>query len=100
MGGVVAVFLFRIDPAPPAEEWLWVVTGDLPSAYLVTDEAQTPAAALEGYCALMEDWATAVRSGAPLEDVFPVAAEATKENADSVVKRVNFVRNEVIPARA
>jgi hypothetical protein len=35
IGGVVAVFLFRILPARPhIDEWIWVVVGDLPSAYL------------------------------------------------------------------
>ena len=32
--GIVAVFLFEIDPArPDVDELLWVVTGDLPTAY-------------------------------------------------------------------
>ena len=40
VGGVVSVFLFRIDAAPMVDEWVWVIVGDLPSCYLVTDEAQ------------------------------------------------------------
>jgi hypothetical protein len=45
--GVIAVLLFRIASSHDAvDEWLWVVTGDLPPAYLVTDDAPTPAAAL------------------------------------------------------
>ena len=56
IGGVVAVFLFRIEGPPEVDQWLWVVVGDLPPAYLVTDDAPTPAVALEVYCSLMADW--------------------------------------------
>src|ERR1700744_3007061 len=42
-GGIPAVFFFRIVPAwPDIDEWLWVVTGDIPSAYLVIDRCKTP----------------------------------------------------------
>jgi hypothetical protein len=98
VGGIVSVFLFHIDRIPPADEWIWVVTGDMPSSYLVTDAAHTPVAALERYCDLMEDWATAVRGGRSLTGLFPVAAHATQENADSLSKRIEFLRKEIIPA--
>ena len=98
VGGVVAVFLFRIDPAPDVDEWLWVVVGDLPSAYLVTDEAPTPLAALEVYCELMDEWVEVVRRGGDLDEVYPVAAEASPENAADLARRIAFLRSEVIPA--
>jgi hypothetical protein len=97
-GWVVGVFLFHIDPAPGVDEWLWVVAGDLPTAYLVTDEAPDPASALEAYCNLMSDWAEAVRAGRDLADVFPVAAEATLEHAEMLANRVSFLRARVIPS--
>src|ERR1700704_1264925 len=35
VGGVFAVFLFNIHPArPEVSSWIWVVVGDIPSAYL------------------------------------------------------------------
>ena len=56
-GGVVAVFLFHFgEPVQGTDEWLWVVEGDLPSAYLVLDRASDPVSALEVYCELMEGW--------------------------------------------
>lgn len=49
-GGIVAVFLFRIEPARSGvDEWLWVIFGDIPPAYLVIDTAKTPSQALESY---------------------------------------------------
>jgi hypothetical protein len=45
-GGIVAVFLFRIErESADVDEWLWVVFGDVPPAYLVTDECKTPSEA-------------------------------------------------------
>jgi len=48
--GIVGVYLFRIGPTDPGvDEWIWVIVGDLPPAYITTDEAPNPAAALDGY---------------------------------------------------
>src|SRR5262245_16319884 len=47
MGDKLAVSLIHLVPRGDADEWVWVVTGDLPTAYLVTDDAPDPLAALE-----------------------------------------------------
>ncbi len=97
VGGVVTVFLFRIDPADDVDEWLWVVCGDLPTAYLVTDEAPDPIAALEGYCSLMEEWIQAVRSKGDFSGVFPVQVAPTEEHASMLEKRVILLRTKIFP---
>ena len=72
-GKIVAVFLFRIEPSrPDVDEWLWVVVGDLPSAYLVIDECQTPSQALERYINMMSEWVKLAKKGRSSEDVVPV----------------------------
>lgn len=96
VGGIVGVFLFQIEPARDEDEWLWVVCGDLPSAYLVTDSAFTPEAALESYCELMAGWIDAVRGNASIDEAFPVAADATRENADALESRLAFLREELV----
>ena len=45
----------------------------------------------------MEDWIQAVRDSVKLDDVFPVAAEPTLENAESWEKRIAFLLAEVVP---
>jgi hypothetical protein len=98
IGGVVAVFLFRIDAPPHIDEWLWAIVGDMPSCYLVaTNGPPTPLEALEIYCDMMQEWAAAVREGRPLDDVFPVRAAPTVQNAAALDSRMAFVRREVIP---
>jgi len=100
IGGIVGVFLFRIRPVGSIDEWLWVIAGDLPSAYVVTDSTPSSTRALEVYCELMEDWVRAVRHGGDLREVFPVMAEPTSANADLLEKRLVFLREKIIPAFA
>ncbi len=97
VGGVVGIFLFHIVPLDDADPWIWVVAGDLPSAYFVTDDAPTPAAALDVYCALMRAWVDAVRSGAPLDDVYPVGVTPTPEHADLLEARLASLTHEIRP---
>lgn len=101
IGGVVEVFLFRIDRQEAGEktvdEWLWVIVGDLPFAYLVTDVARSPKEALHTYCDLMRGWVAAVLSKGDLSDVYPVAVEPTIENASLLSSRIDFLEEEIIP---
>ncbi|HJZ94166.1 MAG TPA: hypothetical protein VKE40_25100 [Gemmataceae bacterium] len=99
IGGVLALFLFRFARAiNNNDEWLWVVVGDLPSVYFVVDEARDPASALGVYCDLMQEWVDAVASGSSLDDVYPVDAAATKDNADMLRSRVKFIREQIVPS--
>jgi len=64
VGALLGVFLFRIRPTEPGvDDLLWVVVGDVPPAYLVTDDAGTPREALRAYVDEMSRWVDAVRSG-------------------------------------
>jgi hypothetical protein len=98
VGAVVAVFLFKFAATISGkDDNLWIIEGDLPSAYLVTDDAPDPASALNVYCDIMDEWAQAVVNGSSLEDLFPVTAPATVENACMLLSRTKFVREQVIP---
>jgi hypothetical protein len=98
---VVAVFLFRIVPKQEGvDEWLWVVVGDLPSAYLVTDDNPTPASALEAYVAEMSAWVDAVENGRPVADLIPVNVPPTRENSQQLRNRLTFLSANVIPRYA
>ena len=99
--GVVGVFLARPSPVDSSglDEWLWVVVGDLPSAYLVTDQASTPSSALRLYADLMDDWAKWVLSGAKESEnnVFPVKAERTEKHATMLMTRTKHLREVIAP---
>lgn len=94
---VVSLFLVTIVPRADTDTVLWSVAGDVPSAYFVTDHAQTPAKALDVYTELMEDWVRAVRGDGDLDDVFPVEAVASMENAALLEVRLRLVRSDLIP---
>ena len=88
----MAVFLFHILPARDGvDDWLWVVTGDLPPAYLVMDESPDAASALRAYVREMRQWTDAARSGESVEGLIPVNADPSVENADRLAKRLDFL---------
>jgi hypothetical protein len=90
--GIVGLFLFQIDPAQPeVDEWLWVVVGDVPPVYLVTDNAPDPESALLAYIAEMRAWADAVESGDPVDDLIPVNVPPTKKYGDMLKVRLDFL---------
>ena len=104
VGGVVVVLLLRIAPTQQdVDEWLWVIVGDLPPAYLVTDDAPNPAAALDRYIGEMERWVAAVEAGDSFADVIPVETpggaeplERTPERADDLARRLRFLDEEIL----
>lgn len=100
VANVIGLFLVRFADALPGEgegdKECWVVTGDLPSMYFETD-ARTPADALHLYCAIAEDWADAVLSGRDLGDCYPIPVEPTKEHAEMLKGRIEFITEKFIP---
>jgi hypothetical protein len=97
-GKIVAIFFFRIEPSrPEVDEWLWVVVGDLPSAFLVTDDCKTPSEALEGYVYEMSKWVKLAKRGRTSKQVIPANAPATPEHADMLEVRLKFLEDLAIP---
>lgn len=95
--GIVGVFLFRIEPAKEGvDDTLWVVVGDLPSAYLVCDGAPNWRDALEGYVEEMRRWVDAIRAGESLDNIIPVSAEPTAQHADMLAGRLDFIERYLI----
>lgn len=98
VGGLVAIFLFEFEvPISREDNELWVIVGDIPSAYLVTDSI-TPGAALAEYCRMMDAWIHAVRRKSNLSYVFPVGSTPTEQNAQALETRLRFIRSEILPS--
>jgi hypothetical protein len=97
VGGIFAIFLAHIKPEQPdVDEYLWVVVGDLPSAYLVTDECRTPKQALEGYIEEMRKWVVLAKIGKTSEDVIPVNVPATPEWGEALGSRLDTLEQEIM----
>ncbi|CAL4867132.1 hypothetical protein MMA231_01383 [Asticcacaulis sp. MM231] len=91
--GVIGLFLVRFaEPAGGVDDALWVVSGDVPPAYFVTDEAPTPLEALTTYCDLMDGWVEAVLDDGDLDEAFPVNLTPTPEHAVALRAQLGFIR--------
>jgi len=98
IGDVVAVFLARIKPCRPSvDEYLWIVVGDLPSAYLVTDDCPRPKDALEGYIWEMRKWIDLAKQGRASKQVIPINVPATPEWAETLQSRMDALERQIIP---
>ena len=98
IGDVFAIFLARIIPARPSvDEYIWIVVGDIPSAYLVTDACPSPKEAFEGYIWEMRKWVALAKQGRTSRDVIPVNAPATPEWAETLEGRLNALEQKIIP---
>lgn len=97
VNGILGIFLFRIIPARAGvDEWIWVIVGDLPSAYLTCDQCPNPATALDGYIGAMSEWVDAAAHGKSVAELIPVDVPATPENAELLHKRLKFLDEHVL----
>jgi hypothetical protein len=102
IGGVLAVFLARIDP-DDAPEWIWVVVGDLPPAVIDAKDASTPHEALRVYTEDMRLWVHAASRGDPVEHLRPVTTvqgtaelDPDPELAKDLESRLDFIERELL----
>lgn len=95
--GIVGVFLFRICPAREGvDEWVWIIVGDLPSAYITCEESPNPATALDSYIGAMSEWVHAVDRGESVDGLIPVGVPATRENAQKLKGRLKFLDENIL----
>jgi hypothetical protein len=95
--GIVGLFLFRIVPnRKDVDEWIWIVVGDLPPTYLTCETCPDPGAALDGYIGAMQEWVDAATNGKSVANVIPVNVPASKENAERLRKRLEFLDRRVL----
>jgi len=98
VGYVLALYLVRfLEPLPDGDTERWFVVGDLPHMNFETEDAPTPAIALDLYCAIAQDWADRVLADDDLSDSYPIEALATKANAEDLLSRIEFIREKMIP---
>jgi hypothetical protein len=99
VGRIIGLFLIEFSgKIGGTDERLWVVAGDIPSAYMIVEPPAAANDALETYCEMMGDWANAVLVTHDFDNVFPVDAAPTPGNATLLRKRVEFIREEIIPS--
>src|SRR5438128_250881 len=102
IAGVLGVFHIELIPTPErgAEPTVWVVVGDVPPAYLAFEEGDTWQDALRGYVEEMQQWVDAVRTRESLDEVIPVNVSPTREHADMLASRLQFIRERLVSVDA
>jgi hypothetical protein len=101
VAGVFAVFLLHIVPSRDGiGDWMWVVVGDVPSAYLPLDDAESAEKVFEQYLNGMSRWVEFARQGkhgSADDGVPPVGIEATPESAELLHQRLESLRQIIAP---
>lgn len=101
VGGILAVFLFNIEPSrPDIDRWIWIVVGDIPSAYLPLEDARSPAEVFSTYIHGLTRWVQLAwqgKQGNADDGVPPVNIPATPEWAGELEKRLHLLRFVVKP---
>jgi hypothetical protein len=105
IGGILAIFLVRTHPnafsakGTAIDQWLWVIAGDLPSAYLVTDGSKKPSEACEAYIYQLSRWVERVEAGETQgSDVMPLDVQANPAMASALSQRLVVIEELVLPA--
>jgi hypothetical protein len=92
VGGVFAVFFFHIRPSrSDIDPWIWIVVGDIPSAYLPVTDCESPAEVFRSYIRGMSRWVELARmgqTGTPEQRVPPVNVPATPEWAERLNQKL------------
>lgn len=89
--GIAGLFAMEVLVKGAAREWLWVIAGELPSAYVPISEAPSTRAAMTSYCAMIERWIADRERG-------PVGLEPTAASREHLQKQLSVLRGYVIPA--
>lgn len=102
VGGIFAVFFFHIRSSrADVDPWIWIVVGDIPSAYLPLSDCESPAEVFRTYINAMSRWVGYARRGQPEapvpEDVPPVDVPATPEWAERLNQRLHGLTLAVKP---
>lgn len=94
---IIGVFYFSIEPTDKhIPNAIWVIVGDLPSAYIDVEDNPNGACAIDAYVMEIQKWIDYVIEGKPVEDLIPIRAPKTKEYAKILQSRIDVVKNEIL----
>jgi hypothetical protein len=97
-GYMLCIFYFEIEPAKnsEADNFVWIVVGDIPSAYIDIESAKDELEVLKVYTFLMNEWIRNVKQGKSVEDCFPIGVSPTIKHADMLSRRIAIIESDFI----
>lgn len=98
-GYILNVFCFKIWPDNKScyDEFVWVIAGDIPPAYIDIISAPTPFDALNSYINIMQEWVDNVNDGNSVEDCFPVNVPPERKYAEMLAVRLKLLKEDYLP---
>lgn len=95
IGKIMAVFLFNISTKrSDVDPWMWIIVGDIPSAYLPLEDCESPMKVFETYTDGMQRWANLAKdskTGTADEGIPPVNVPSTPEWAEQIQTRLRLL---------
>ncbi|MEN0052501.1 MAG: hypothetical protein AAGC65_02480 [Mucilaginibacter sp.] len=93
LGKVFCIFLFEIvNTQSSADNFLWVVVGDIPPMYLDVFGPRTTKEVVEDYVNLAEDWINNIKAAKSVESCYPFNVEPNIEFAMLLEHKVSFMK--------
>lgn len=98
-GYILNIFLFKIKPdnITCSDEYVWIIVGDIPPAYIDVVSAPTVSDALGKYIEVMKDWVDAVLTGGSLEECYPVNVPPEAKYANMLATRLKMLKEDFLP---
>lgn len=98
-GYILNVFCFKIQPDNKScnDEFVWVIVGDIPPAYIDVVSAPTVSDALKTYINIIQDWVDNVNDGNSVEDCFPINVPQERKYAEMLAIRLKLLIEDYLP---
>ena len=98
-GYILNIFLFKIKPdyITCPDEYVWIIVGDIPPAYIDVVSAPTPSDALTSYIEVMQDWVEKVKDGKSTEECYPVNVPPKAKYANMLATRLKMLKEDYLP---
>ena len=98
-GYILNILYYKIlpDKISCSDEFLWIIVGDIPPAYIDIVSAPTAYDALECYIDLMQEWVENVMNGETVEDCYPLNVPPQKEYAQMLDTRIRMLKEDFLP---
>ena len=99
-GYILSIFYFELKPTQSsnADNYVWIIVGDLPPAYIDIQSASNSFEALNAYVLIMEEWINNIKQGKSVDDCFPINVEPSIKYADMLSSRINIIKSDFLPS--
>ena len=98
-GYILNIFYFQIQPDNLSckDNYIWVIVGDIPPAYIDIVSAHNAFDALYCYIIIMTEWVENIMNGRSVEECFPVNVPPQKKYAKMLKIRLKMLKEDYLP---